>query len=53
MTAIVSVVATLTATSLFNQVVKILKPVIMQVVKRIQKKLGKDTTDGEIEEPTK
>ena len=53
MTAVVSVVATLTATSLFNQVVKILKPVIMQVVKRIQKKLGKDTTDGEIEEPTK
>ena len=53
MTAIVSVVATLTATSLFNQVVKILKPVIMQVVKRIQKKLGKDTTgSGEEEELT-
>ena len=52
MTAVVSVVATLTATSLFNQVVKILKPVIMQVVKRIQKKLGKDTTDGESQEPT-
>ena len=51
MTAVVSVVATLTATSLFNQVVKILKPVIMQVVKRIQKKLGKDTTDGESQEP--
>ena len=51
MTAIVSVVATLTATSLFNQVVKILKPVFMQVVKRIQKKLGKDTTDGESQEP--
>jgi len=51
MTAAVSVVATLTATSLFNQVVKILKPVIMQVVKRIQKKLGKDTTDGENQEP--
>ena len=51
MTAAVSVVATLTATSLFNQVVKILKPVIMQVVKRIQKKLGKDTTDGESQEP--
>ena len=53
MTAVVSVVATLTATSLFNQVVKILKPVLMQVIKRIQKKLGKDTTDGEIEEPTR
>ena len=53
MTAVVSVVATLTATSLFNQVVKILKPVIMQVVKRIQKKLGKDTTgSGEEEELT-
>ena len=51
MTAVVSVVATLTATSLFNQVVKILKPVVMQVVKRIQKKLGKDTTDGETQEP--
>ena len=51
MTAVVSVVATLTATSLFNQVVKILKPVFMQVVKRIQKKLGKDTTDGESQEP--
>jgi len=50
MTAIVSVVATLTATSLFNQVVKILKPVIMQVVKRIQKKLGKDTTGSRKEE---
>ena len=50
MTAAVSVVATLTATSLFNQVVKILKPVIMQVVKRIQKKLGKDTTGSRKEE---
>ena len=51
MTSVVSVVATLTATSLFNQVVKILKPVVMQIVKRIQKKLGKDTTDGESQEP--
>ena len=51
MTAIVSVVATLTATSLFNQVVKILKPVIMQVVKRIQKKLGKNGTTTEEERP--
>ena len=50
MTAVVSVVATLTATSLFNQVVKILKPVVMQVVKRIQKKLGKDTTGSRKEE---
>jgi len=50
MTAAVSVVATLTATSLFKQVVKILKPVIMQVVKRIQKKLGKDTTGSRKEE---
>ncbi len=53
MTAVVSVVATLTATSLFNQVVKLLKPVFMQLAKRIQEKLGKDTTDGEIEEPTR
>jgi len=51
MTAAVSVVATLTATSLFKQVVKILKPVFMQVVKRIQKKLGKNTTNGETQEP--
>lgn len=41
-TAAVSVVATLTATSMFNYLVKILKPVFMQAVKRIQKKLGKD-----------
>ena len=41
-TAAVSVVATLTATSMFNYLVKILKPVFMQVVKRIHKKLGKD-----------
>jgi len=41
-TAAVSVVATLTATSLFNYLVKIFKPVFMQAVKRIQKKLGKD-----------
>jgi len=51
MTAVVSVVATLTATSLFNQVVKILKPVLMQVIKRIQKKLGKDGTTTEEERP--
>ena len=46
-TAAVSVVATLTATSMFNYLVKILKPVFMQVVKRIQKKLGKDGTPTE------
>ena len=46
-TAAVSVVATLTATSMFNYLVKILKPVFMQVVKRIQKKLGKDGTPKE------
>jgi len=51
MTAVVSVVATLTATSLFNQVVKILKPVLMQVIKRIQKKFGKDGTTTEEECP--
>ena len=39
-TAAVSVVATLTATSIFNYLVKILKPVFMQAVKRIQKKLN-------------
>ena len=48
-TAAVSVVATLTATSLFNYLVKIFKPVFMQVVKRIQKKFGKDGTT-EVEE---
>ena len=41
-TAAVSVVATLTATSLFNYLDKIFKPVFMQAVKRIQKKFGKD-----------
>ena len=50
-TAAVSVVATLTATSMFNYLVKILKPVFMQVVKRIQKKLGKDG-DTKTEERT-
>ena len=51
MTAVVSVVATLTATSLFNQVVKLLKPVFMQIAKRIQKKFGKDGTTTEEERP--
>ena len=39
-TAFISVAATLTATSLFKQCVKIFKPVIMQLAKRIQKKLN-------------
>ena len=51
-TAAVSVVATLTATSLFNYLVKILKPVFMQVVKRIQKKLGKDGNTKTEERPS-
>jgi len=50
-TAAVSVVATLTATSIFNYLVKIFKPVFMQAVKRIQKKLGRDQT-GKTEERT-
>ena len=48
-TAAVSVVATLTATSLFNYLVKIFKPVFMKAVKRIQKKFGKDGST-EVEE---
>ena len=51
-TAAVSVVATLTATSLFNYLVKIFKPVFMQVVKRIQKKLGKDGDTKTEERPS-
>ena len=50
-TAAVSVVATLTATSIFNYLVKVFKPVFMQAVKRIQKKLGRDQT-GKTEECT-
>ena len=50
-TAAVSVVATLTATSLFNYLVKIFKPVFMQAVKRIQKKFGKDGATTEKERP--
>jgi len=46
-TAAVSVVATLTATSIFNHLVKIFKPVFMQAVKRIQKKLGRDKSTTE------
>ena len=51
-TAAVSVVATLTATSLFNYLVKIFKPVFMQVVKRIQKKLGKNGDTKTEERPS-
>ena len=51
-TAAVSVVATLTATSLFNYLVKIFKPVFMQAVKRIQKKLGKDGSTETEERPS-
>ena len=51
-TAAVSVVATLTATSLFNYLVKIFKPVFMQAVKRIQKKFGKDGSTETEERPS-
>lgn len=39
-TAAISVAATLTATSLFKQCVKVFKPIFMQLAKRIQKKLN-------------
>ena len=39
-TAFISVAATLTATSLFKHCVKVFKPIIMQLAKRIQKKLN-------------
>ena len=48
-TAGVAVIGTLTGTALFNYLIKILKPIFMQVVKRIQKKLKGDkdgTTEG-------
>ena len=41
-TAAISVPATLTATSLFKQCVKVFKPIFMQLAKRIQKKFTKD-----------
>ena len=41
-TASVSVVATLTATAVFKRCVQVLKPVVTQLVKRIQKKRGKE-----------
>ena len=47
-TAAISVAATLTATSLFKQCVKIFKPIFMQLAKRIQKKFTNgDTTKEE------
>jgi len=49
-TASVSVIATLTVTSLFKQTVKVMKPIIMQIAKRIQKKLNGNK--GETEEPS-
>ena len=50
-TASVSVIATLTVTSLFKQTVKVMKPIIMQLAKRIQKKLN-GNTKGKTEEPS-
>ena len=49
-TASVSVIATLTVTSLFKQTVKVMKPIIMQLAKRIQKKLNGNK--GETEKPS-
>ena len=48
-TAAISVAATLTATSLFKQCVKVFKPILMQIAKRIQNKFTKngDTTKEE------
>ena len=46
-TAFISVAATLTATSLFKQCVKVFKPIIMQLAKRIQKKLNGNPTKEE------
>ena len=46
-TAFISVAATLTATSLFKQCVKVFEPMIMQLAKRIQKKLNGNTTKEE------
>ena len=47
-TAAISVAATLTATSLFKQCVKVFKPIIMQLAKPIQKKLN--GSNGKTEE---
>ena len=46
-TAAISVAATLTATSLFKQCVKVFKPILMQLAKRIQKKLNGNPTKEE------
>ena len=48
-TAAISVAATLTATSLFKQCVKVFKPIIMQLAKRIQKKFTKNGETGKEE----
>ena len=48
-TAAISVAATLTATSLFKQCVKVFKPIIMQLAKRIQKKFTKHGDTGKEE----
>ena len=48
-TAAISVAATLTATSLFKQCVKVFKPIIMQIAKRIQKKFTKNGETGKEE----
>lgn len=46
-TAVASVVATLTATSLFNWVLKIAKPVVKQILTRVEKKFGRGRTEEE------
>ena len=46
-TAAISVAATLTATSLYKQCVKVFKPILMQLAKRIQKKLNGNSTKEE------
>ena len=46
-TAFISVAATLTATSLFKHCVKVVKPIFMQLAKRIQKKLNGNTAKEE------
>ena len=50
--AFISVAATLTATSLFKQCVKVFKPLIMQLAKRIQKKFTKNDTSPTDETPS-
>ena len=50
-TASVSVIATLTVTSLFKQTVKVMKPIIMQIAKRIQKKFNGNTAGKTEESP--